>query len=63
MNYEVALVVKPILSVDMLTRIGVLAVFGIQGGSSFIQWPDGHISHQRKRSNGFERDIGWQTKH
>ena len=46
-NYEVVLVVKPILSVDMLTRIGVLVVFGIQGDSSFIQLPDGHI-----RENG-----------
>ena len=51
-NYEVAPVVRPILSVDMLTRKGVLVVFGVQGSSSFIQL------HERKRSNGFERDIG-----
>ena len=41
-NYEVAPVVRPILSVDMLTRKGVLVVFGVQGDSSFIQLPDGH---------------------
>ena len=41
-NYEVAFVVRPILSVDMLTRKGVLVVFGVQGSSSFIQLPDGH---------------------
>ena len=41
-KYEVAPVVRPILSVDMLTRKGVLVVFGIQRESSFIQLPDGH---------------------
>ena len=41
-NCEVAPVVRPILSVDMLTRKGVLVAFGIQGESSFIQLPDGH---------------------
>ena len=41
-NCEVAPVVRPILSVDMLTRKGVLVVFGVQGDSSFIQLPDGH---------------------
>ena len=41
-NYEVAPVVRPILSVDMLTRKRVLVVFGVQGDSSFIQLPDGH---------------------
>ena len=41
-NYEVAPVVRTILSVDMLTRKGVLVVFGVQGDSSFIQLPDGH---------------------
>ena len=41
-NSGVALVVRPILSVDMLTRKGVLVVFGVQGSSSFIQLPDGH---------------------
>ena len=35
-------VVRPILSVDMLTRKGVLVVFGVQGDNSFIQLPDGH---------------------
>ena len=59
-NYEDALVVRPIFSVYMLTRKGVLVVFGVQGRSSFIQLPDGHKnSHdQRERSNGFERDTG-----
>ena len=58
-NYEVALVVRRILSVDMLTRQGVLVVFGVHGSSSFIQLLHGQNSHdQRKRSNGFERDIG-----
>ena len=42
MNYEVAPVVRPILSLDMLTRKGVLVVFGVHGDSSFIQLPDGH---------------------
>ena len=41
-NYEVVPVVRPILSVDMLTREGVLVVFGVQGSSSFIQLLDGH---------------------
>ena len=41
-NYEVAPVVGPILSVDMLTHKGVLVVFGVEGSSSFIQLPDGH---------------------
>ena len=41
-NYEVAPVARPILSVDMLTRKGVLVVFGVQGSSSFIQLPHGH---------------------
>ena len=41
-NYEVAPVVRPILSVDMLTRKGVLVVFGVQVNSSFIELPDGH---------------------
>ena len=41
-NYEVAPVVRPILSGDMLTRKGVLVVFGVHGDSSFIQLPDGH---------------------
>ena len=41
-NYEVAPVVRPILSVDMLTHQGVLVVFGVHGVSSFIQLPDGH---------------------
>ena len=60
MNYEVAPVARCILSVDMLTRKGVLVVFGVHGDSSFIQLPDGHkIPHdQRKRNNGLERDIG-----
>ena len=42
MNYEVAPVVRPILSVDMLTRKGVLVVFGVEENSSFIQLLDGH---------------------
>ena len=41
-NYEVAPVVRPILSVDMLTRERVLVVFGVHGDSSFIQLPAGH---------------------
>ena len=41
-NYEVALLVSPILSVDMLKRKGVLVVFGVEGNSSFIQLPAGH---------------------
>ena len=44
-NYDVAPVVRSILSVDMLTRKGVLVVFGVQGSSSFIQLPDGHKIH------------------
>ena len=51
MNYEVAPVVRPILSVDMLTRKGVLVVFGVQGDSSFIHVPDGHKIHMI-RENG-----------
>ena len=39
-NYEVAPVVRPILSVHLLTGKGVLVVFG--ENSSFIQLPDGH---------------------
>ena len=50
-NYDVAPVVRPILSVDMLTRIGVLVVFGVEGESSFIQLLDGHTIH-RIRENG-----------
>ena len=42
MNYEVAPVVRPILSVHMLTRKGVLVVFGVEENSSFIQLLDGH---------------------
>ena len=41
-NYEVAPVVRTILSVVMLTRKGVLVVFGVHGDNSFIQLPDGH---------------------
>ena len=41
-NYEVAPVVRPFLSVDMLTRKGVLVVFGVHGDSSVIHLPDGH---------------------
>ena len=44
-NYKVAPVVRPILSVDMLTRKRVLVVFGVQGDSSFIRFPDGHKTH------------------
>ena len=36
-NYEVAPVVRPILSVDVLTSKGVLVVFGVEEDSSFIQ--------------------------
>ena len=42
-NYEVTPVVRPILSVDVLTRKGVLVVFGVEVNSSVIQLPDGHI--------------------
>ena len=44
----------------MLTRRGVLVVFGVQGDSSFIRLPDGHKNSrgQRKRNKGLERDIG-----
>ena len=34
--YEVALVVSPILSVDMLTRKGVSVVFGVEGKSCLM---------------------------
>ena len=64
-NDKVAPVVRPILSDDMLTRKGVLVVFGVQGDSSFIQLPDGHKIPmiREKRDNGLERDFGRQTKH
>ena len=39
-NCEVAPVVRPILSVDLLTSNGVLVVFGVEANSSFIQLPD-----------------------
>ena len=52
MNYEVAPVVRPILSVDMLTRKGVLVVFGVQGDTSFIQLPDGHKNSHDQKKNG-----------
>ena len=57
MNYEVALVVSPILSFDLLTRKGVLVVFGVQGDSSFIRLPHGH-KIPMIRENGLERDTG-----
>ena len=41
-NYEVAPVVRPILFVDMLTRKGVLVVFGVQETVHVIQLPGGH---------------------
>ena len=41
-NYEVAPVVRPIFSVDVLTSKGALVVFGVDGNSSFIQLLDGH---------------------
>ena len=41
-NYEVALVARPIFSVDLFTSDGVLVVFGVEGNSSFIQLLDGH---------------------
>ena len=50
-NYEVAPVVTPILSVEMVTSKGVLVVFGVEGNSSFIQLPDGHKIHMI-RENG-----------
>ena len=50
-NYEVAPVVRRILSVDMLTHKGVLVVFGVHGDSSFIQLSDGHKIHMI-RENG-----------
>ena len=40
-NYEVAPVARPILSVDVLTCEGVLVLFGFEGNSSFIQFLDG----------------------
>ena len=39
-NYEIAPVVRSILSVDVLTSTGVFVVFGVEEISSFIQWPD-----------------------
>ena len=58
-NYEVALVVRPILSVDMFTRNGVLVVFGVQGDSSLIQLPDGHkITMIKENGTMVLRDIG-----
>ena len=39
--YEVAPVVRPVLSVHLLTSKGVLVVFGVEVKSSFIQLPDG----------------------
>ena len=41
-NYEVAPVVRPILSVDVLTSKGVQVVFGAEENNPFIQLPDGH---------------------
>ena len=41
-NCEVALVVRPILAVIVLTNTGVLVVLGVEGNSSFIQLLDGH---------------------
>ena len=51
LKYQVAPVVRPILSVDKLTRKGVLVVFGVQGSSSFIQFLDGH-KNPMIRENG-----------
>ena len=42
MNYEVAPVERPILSVGVLTSKGVQVVFGVEGNRSFIQLLDGH---------------------
>ena len=41
-NYESAPVVRPILSVDVLTNKRVIVVFGVEENSSFIQLPDGY---------------------
>ena len=42
-SYEVAPVVRPILSVDTLMSNGVQVVFGVGVNSSCIQLPDEHI--------------------
>ena len=41
-NYEVAPVVRPILSVDVLTSKGVQVVLGVGVNSSYIHLLDGH---------------------
>ena len=59
-NYEVAPVVRPILSVDVLTSKGMLVVFGVVVNSSLIQLPDGHrnSNDQRKWRHGVQRHVG-----
>ena len=41
-SYNVALVVRPSLSVDMLISKGAYVVFGVGVNSSYIQLPDGY---------------------
>ena len=41
-NYEVALVVRPMLSVDMLITQGAQVVFGVGVNRLYIQLPDGN---------------------
>ena len=49
----------PILSVDMLTRIGVLVVFGVEGESSYIQLPDGHKIHMIRENGAMVLNATW----
>ena len=58
-NYEVALVVRPILSVDESTSKGVQVVFGVGVNSSYIQLLDGHKIplFKRKRRSGVKCGV------
>ena len=51
-NHEVALVVRPILSVDMLVSKGVQVVFGVGECTSYIQLPDGHKIPMIRKAEG-----------
>ena len=51
LNYDVALVVRPILSDELLISKGAQVVFGVRVNSSYIQLLDGH-KNPMLRENG-----------
>ena len=51
LNYEVALVVRPILPDELLISKGAQVVFGVRVNSSYIQLLDGH-KNPMLRENG-----------